>query len=104
MRSRAVRRFLLCWCSIAFCPPPSRIFSSSLRMWETKSARKRILASNRGEVGSIRDSRTPEVDDEEDSTRLGMGRLENIYGITGRTGRANRAMETLLRGARRHTL
>src|SRR6266567_6598226 len=54
MRSRAVRRPLPCWLSIALGPPPSRICSSSLRTAETRSARKRIFASNRGEVASTR--------------------------------------------------
>src|SRR5271157_3430432 len=56
MRSRAVRRPLACWASIASAPPPSRVFSSSLRTWATSSARARMLDSKRSELGS-----TPEV-------------------------------------------
>src|SRR6516162_703177 len=57
MRSRAVRRPFLCWLSMAFSPPPSEIFSSSLRTWETSSARNRMLASNLAEVGSTFEGR-----------------------------------------------
>ena len=53
MRSRAVSRPLACWLSIAFGPPPSQIFSPSLRTWDIRSARNRMLASKRAEVGSI---------------------------------------------------
>ena len=52
MRSRAVRRFLLCWLSMALAPPPSQIFSPSLRTCDIRSAMKRMLASNFAEVGS----------------------------------------------------
>src|SRR5229473_8521335 len=52
MRSRAVRRPLLCWFSMFFAPPPSRIFSSSLWTCDMRSARNRMLASYRAEVGS----------------------------------------------------
>src|SRR5215469_1743686 len=52
MRSRAVKRPLACWFSMAFDPPPSQIFSPSLRTCDIRSARKRMLASNRAEVGS----------------------------------------------------
>src|ERR1039458_4149948 len=52
MRSRAVRRPLARWYSAAFAPPPSRIVSSSLCTCDIRSARKRMLASNRAEVGS----------------------------------------------------
>src|SRR5579862_1709995 len=62
MRSRAVRRPLPCWFSIALAPPPSHIFSPSLRTCDMRSARKRILASNRAEVGSVRVVKT--FDDE----------------------------------------
>src|SRR4051812_34479124 len=62
IRSRAVRRPLLCWLSIALGPPPSRIFSSSFRTCETRSARKRMLASKRADVGSIWVSRTVELE------------------------------------------
>src|SRR5271157_3422480 len=53
MRSRAVRRPLPCWLSMALLPPPSRIASSSFRTCDIRSARKRMLASKRAEVGSI---------------------------------------------------
>src|ERR1039457_5823017 len=52
MRSRAVRRDLACWLSTALGPPPSRIFSSSLRTWATRSASARMLDSKRRELGS----------------------------------------------------
>ena len=58
MRSRAVRRFLACWVSMAFGPPPSRIFSSSLRSCATRSARARIFDSKRSELGSTLVGRT----------------------------------------------
>ena len=45
MRSRAVNRPLACWFSMALAPPPSHIFSPSLRTCDIKSARKRMLAS-----------------------------------------------------------
>src|SRR4051812_19510579 len=52
MRSRAVSRPLECWFSMALAPPPSQIFCSSLRTCDIRSARKRILASKRADVGS----------------------------------------------------
>src|ERR1700680_2033662 len=58
MRSRAVRRDFACWLSMALAPPPSRIFSSSLQTWATRSARARMLDSNRRELGSIFVERT----------------------------------------------
>src|ERR1700688_3312241 len=58
MRSRAVRRDLAGWLSMALAPPPSRIVSSSLRTWATRSARARMLDSNRRELGSIFVGRT----------------------------------------------
>src|SRR3954467_11640829 len=42
---------------MAFGPPPSQMCSSSLRMPETKSARKRMLASKRADVGSTLEMR-----------------------------------------------
>src|SRR6516225_1705028 len=72
MRSRAVSRPLLCWLSTAFGPPPSRIVSSWLRRSETRSARKRILASKRGEVASTRVSSTVATEGELDSVRSAM--------------------------------
>src|SRR6266478_5620819 len=53
MRSRAVRRPLPCWFSMFLSPPPSQIASPSLRTCDMRSARKRMLASYRAEVGSI---------------------------------------------------
>src|SRR5208282_3470800 len=38
---------------MALVPPPSHIFSPSLRTCDIRSARKRMLASKRAEVGSI---------------------------------------------------
>src|ERR1700716_2591620 len=58
MRSRAVRRDFACWLSMGLAPPPSRIFSSSLRTWATRSARARMLDSKRRELGSIFVERT----------------------------------------------
>src|ERR1019366_9054917 len=58
MRSRAVRRDLACWLSMALAPPPSRIFSSSLRTWATRSASARMLDSKRRELGSALVGRT----------------------------------------------
>src|SRR5579872_3792152 len=53
MRSRAVNLPLECWFSIALGPPPSQIFSPSFRTCDIRSARNRMLASKRAEVGSI---------------------------------------------------
>src|ERR1700730_16617491 len=90
MRSRAVRRPLLCWLSIALGPPPSRILSSSLRTCDTKSARNRILASKRAEVGSMCDSRTVELEGVPGSMRSFMsGESETSYGITAEQEGAN---------------
>src|SRR5208337_3924527 len=83
MRSRAVNLPLLCWLSMAFWPPPSRIFSSSLRTCETRSARKRMLASKRGVVGSTRVASTLEPSNGLGSTRSAMGEeSETTYRIS----------------------
>ena len=66
-----------------FGPPPSRIFSSSLRTCETRSARKRMLASKRAEVGSTRDCSTAEVEGVPGSLRSFIREeSETDYGIT----------------------
>src|SRR6266404_6941664 len=72
MRSRAVRRDLACWLSMAFAPPPSRIFSSSLRTWATRSARARMLDSKRRELGSSFVGRTLLMESAVDSVRSRM--------------------------------
>src|SRR5712671_5950479 len=58
IRSRPVLRPLLCWLSIALGPPPSQIFSPSLRTCDIRSARNRMLASKRADVGSTFVART----------------------------------------------
>jgi precorrin-2/cobalt-factor-2 C20-methyltransferase len=71
--------------SMALLPPPSRIVSSSLCTCDITSARKRMLASKRAEVGSIFVSSTFAGADEfivEDSLRSAMGqksRLITVY-------------------------
>src|SRR6266478_8242001 len=91
MRSRAVKRFLACWLSMALAPPPSPIFSSSLRTCETRSAINRILASKRAEVGStLEGNRLDEAVDCETSLRSAMGRgLQTDYGISAARKGAN---------------
>src|SRR5579862_4344635 len=90
MRSRAVRRPLECWLSIAFCPPPSQIFSPSLRTCETRSARKRMLASKRAEVGSTLEVSTAEVEGARVSVRSAMGlNPQTDYGISAAQKGAN---------------
>src|SRR5271155_5380537 len=76
IRSREVRRPLPCWFSMALAPPPSEIFSPSFRTCDIRSARKRMLASNRAEVGSTFVVKTLTVSDElsvEGSLRSAMG-------------------------------
>src|SRR6266851_8205049 len=72
MRSRAVRRDLACWLSMALAPPPSRIFSSSLRTWATRSASERMLDSKRRELGSTLVGRTLLMERAVESVRSGM--------------------------------
>src|SRR6266853_1192235 len=72
MRSRAVRRDLECWLSTALAPPPSQIFSSSLRIWATRSARARMLDSKRRELGSILVGRMLLIERDVESVRSGM--------------------------------
>src|SRR5438067_1672165 len=92
MRSRATRRPLPCWLSIALGPPPSRIFSSSLWTCDMRSARKRILASKRAEVASTRVSRVFATCRVADSVRSAIGEeLETVYGIPAERRRANRS-------------
>src|SRR5579862_3087355 len=84
MRSRAVNRPLACWFSTALAPPPSQIFSPSLRTCDIRSARKRMLASKRAEVGSIF-VRSRFAGDEGlggAALRSAMGSGSNFYGIT----------------------
>src|SRR3981081_1445569 len=78
IRSRPVLRPLLCWLSIALAPPPSQIFSPSLRTCDIRSARNRMLASKRAEVGSIFVCKTLDV--ESDFTAGGSLRLAMVEG------------------------
>src|SRR5882762_5332085 len=91
MRSRAVKRPFACWLSVALAPPPSRIFSSSLRTCETRSAIKRMLASKRAEVGStFEGNRLEAAVDCETSLRCAMvPGLETDYGISAMRRGAN---------------
>src|SRR6266550_189222 len=93
MRSRAVNRPLACWLSMAFGPPPSRIFSSSLRTCETRSAIKRMLASKRAEVGStLEGNRLDVAVDWETSLRSAMrSQMQTNYGIPAEQAGANEA-------------
>src|SRR6266436_1734737 len=85
MRSRAVRRDLACWLSMALAPPPSRIFSSSLRTWATRSASARMLDSKRRELGSIFVGRTLLMESAVDSVRSRMRAVfETTYYISAR--------------------
>src|SRR4030081_3521822 len=95
MRSRAVSRPLLCWLSMAFGPPPSRIFSSSFRTCETRSARKRMLASKRAEVGSTRDSTTGEVAWVPGSLRSAMDEESKLFTVYQRSGKAQTLVFTV---------
>src|ERR1700738_1627630 len=98
MRSRAVSLPLLCWLSMACGPPPSRIFSSSFRTCETRSARKRMLASKRAEVGSTRDSTTGEVACGPGSLRSAMDEESKLFTVYQHSGKAQTpvsAAETL---------
>src|SRR5579863_377052 len=93
MRSRAVSRFLACWFSMDFWPPPSQIFSPSLRTCDMRSARKRMLASNRAEVGSIFVVRTLEALDDgsgETSLRSAMDEDFGLFTVYHRCGCAQR--------------
>src|SRR5271157_1959387 len=72
MRSRAVSRDFACWLSMALAPPPSRIFSSSLRTWATSSASARMLDSKRRELGSTFVGRTLLIERAVDSIRSRM--------------------------------
>src|SRR5437588_58699 len=77
---------------MALAPPPSRIFSSSLRIWETRSAMKRMLASKRAEVGStFEGSRLACEVDVVDSLRSAMRWvMKTLYGIPAERERAIR--------------
>src|ERR1700751_1481723 len=93
MRSLAVNRPFVCWLSIAFDPPPPRIFSSSLRTCETRSAMNRMLASNFADVGSTLDgSRVEEAFDCETSLRSAIFRVpQTDYVKSAAHGAANPA-------------
>src|SRR5438105_15760295 len=92
MRSRAVKRPLACWLSMALAPPPSRIFSSWLCTCDTRSAMKRMLASKRAEVGStLEGSRSVLEGEALASIRSAMSPLpQTLYGIPRGQGRATR--------------
>src|SRR5208337_4814879 len=84
MRSRAVRRDLACWLSIAFGPPPSRIFSSSLRTWATSSATARMLDSKRRELASTLVARTLLMESAVESVRsLIREKFQSTYYTSG---------------------
>src|ERR1039458_10757705 len=86
IRSRAVRRDLACWLSMALAPPPSRIFSSSLRTRATSSASARMLDSKRRELGSTLVGRTLLMERAVDSIRSRMrAELETTYYTSGRS-------------------
>src|SRR6267143_750339 len=97
MRSRAVRRDLACWLSTALAPPPSRIFSSSLRTWATRSARARMFDSKRRELGSILVGRMLLMERAVESGRSGLradfetlseSTQETTYDVSAAQGRA----------------
>src|SRR5205085_2291339 len=79
MRSRAVRRPLPCWFSMALPPPPWRIFSSSLRTRATRSAIARMFFSKRDEVASRRVCSRFSAADWDAGGRLAM-RRESVCG------------------------
>src|SRR5215475_9873268 len=102
MRSRAVSLFFECWLSIAFVPPPSQIFSASLRTWDIRSARKRIFASKRAEVGStLVASRVPAGDPfaVRDSLRSAMVEEADCLRYTSLVESRNAAEHRFLRSA-----
>src|ERR1700733_9722708 len=92
---------------MAFAPPPSQIFCSSLRTCDMRSARNRILASNRAEVGSILVVSTFSGADAftvGDSLRSAMGRrsgLLTVYqpGVTAQSGELEFAAQSGCSGA-----
>src|SRR6266853_4302759 len=91
IRSRPVLRPLLCWLSIALAPPPSQIFSPSLRTCDIRSARNRMLASKRAEVGSVFVGKTLDVVSDfsiGDSRRSGMVEGSGLITVYQRRGRA----------------
>src|SRR5208282_6743690 len=88
IRSRAVRRALACWLSMALAPPPSRMISSSLRTWATRSASARMLDSKRRELGSTLVERTLLMERAVESVRSRMradfeATYETTYYISG---------------------
>ena len=98
MRSRAVNRPFRAG-SQCLAPPPSQIFSPSLRTCDIRSARKRILASKRGEVGSTFVVSTLPVEEAftaRDSLRSAMDSDRTFYGIpAGQNGAMQRTPEEL---------
>src|SRR4029077_13582280 len=78
---------------MALAPPPSRIFSSSLRTCETRSAMNRILASKRADVGSTFEGNRLDVAvDWETSLRSAMGsQTQTNHVIPAEHGGANDA-------------
>src|SRR5579863_8433592 len=59
-RSRAVRRFFLCWDSMALGPPPSRICSSSFLMEVRSSTMRWEFFWKSGDFASMEDFKTEE--------------------------------------------
>src|ERR1700730_636036 len=96
MRSRAVRRPLPCWFSMFLAPPPSQIASPSLRTCDMRSARKRMLASYRAEVGSTFVVRTLDAWDNWDVSSRGaslpsaMGQEVGLFTVYHSGGDAQR--------------
>src|SRR5208282_2250673 len=86
---------------MALGPPPSQIFSASLRTCDMRSARKRMLASKRAEVGSIFVAITFAGEDEfteEDSLRSAMGRRSGLFTVYQGGGSTQRGMACILDG------
>src|ERR1700739_4915319 len=75
-RSRAVRRFFLCWDSMAFAPPPWRLFSSSFLMVVRSSTMRWEFFSNSGDFALMAVLRTIE---NTRGPRRGEGKQRNQY-------------------------
>src|SRR6516225_3525925 len=97
MRSRAVRRPFLCCDSIAFAPPPCRIFSSSFLISVRRSTMRRAFLSNSGDLRFVAVFRTEadtlgphaiHADSQGSLKRRLSDKLDSIRGSTGllRTG------------------
>src|ERR1017187_4957293 len=97
MRSRAVRRDLACWLSMALGPPPSQIFSSSLRIWATRSASARMLDSKRSEAGSTLVARTLLIAIAVDSVRSDMRAESGLSTISAGRGVRCRSRDVVRR-------